>query len=416
MPITRSRQLISDCLVSEVGAQWDFLAGLVRDPTDNPPGDCAAVAESWARRLEELGYNVERHGVPSDLARKHGMLSVTNLVVRQRFGDGPTIALNAHGDVVPPGDGWTTAPYGAEIHDGQMYGRGAAVSKCDIATYTWVLRSLREIRHALKGSVELHITFDEETGGALGPKWLLDEGIVRPHFTICAGFSYHVVVAHNGCLHLEVEVRGRQAHAAIPDTGVDALQVATDILSAIYEHRETLTSRKSNVEGIGSPTLVVGLINGGINTNVVPDVVTFRLDRRLIPEESGMEVEREVTSLIEQTASAHSAAQVRVRRVLLAQPLTPIAGSDKLADVLCRNATVVMGEPIPAQGVPLYTDARHYSAAGVPTVLYGAGPRTLLESRAKNADERIALCDLEKATKAVAFSVAELLSGATADV
>ena len=116
--------------------QVQFLSDMVRVPTDNPPGDCAPHAERTAKLLEKIGLTVERHPVPADEAGANAMLSATNLVVRRRFGDGPVIALNAHGDVVPPGEGWTRDPYCAEIVDGEMYGRGVAVSKSDFATYT----------------------------------------------------------------------------------------------------------------------------------------------------------------------------------------------------------------------------------------------------------------------------------------
>lgn len=129
-----------------------------------------------------MGFTVERHAVPDAFVRRHGMVSATNLIVRERFGDagGPTVALNAHGDVVPPGEGWTHDPYGAEIVDGWMYGRGAAVSKSDYATYAFALRALMAADLDLVGAVELHFTYDEETGGMTGPGWLLDQGLTRP--------------------------------------------------------------------------------------------------------------------------------------------------------------------------------------------------------------------------------------------
>ena len=165
------------------------------------------------------------------------MVSATNLIVRRKFGPGPTIALNAHGDVVPPGAGWTHDPYGAEIVDGWLYGRGVAVSKSDIATYAFALKALESLNIALSGTVELHVTYDEEAGGEIGPRWLLEQGLTKPDLAIGAGFSYSVVNAHNGCLHLEVETRGRSAHAAKPFTGVDALEAATGVLSALYAWR-----------------------------------------------------------------------------------------------------------------------------------------------------------------------------------
>ncbi len=392
-------------------AQTAFLAELVRMPSDNPPGDCAVHAERTAELLEAMGFSVERHAVPADLVRASGLTSVTNLVVRERFGDGPTIALNAHGDAVPPGEGWTADPYGAEVRDGWMYGRGAAVSKSDFSTYAFALLALRQSGQKLSGTVELHFTYDEESGGELGPAWLLRERISAPDFAVCAGFSYAVIEAHNGVLHLEVEVTGRSAHAAKPETGIDALEAATAILSALYGWRKTLAARVLAVAGIGTPQLNVGLIEGGINTNVVPDRVVFRLDRRIVPEEEPDAVERELRAVIEQAAAAFPRARVGTRRIMLAVPLTPLPGARRLSEALCAQATRVMGETIGTAGVPLYTDARHYAAAGVPVVLYGAGPCTIEEANAHRADERVKLEDLYRATAVVAMGLAELLAG-----
>ena len=127
--------------------------------------------------------------------------------------------MNAHGDVVPPGEGWTHDPYGAAIVDGKIYGRATAVSKSDFSTFTFAVRALEASFAAkLKGAVELHFTYDEEFGGELGPGWLLKNSLTKPDLMIAAGFSYEVVTAHNGCLQIEVTVQGEMAHAAIPDS------------------------------------------------------------------------------------------------------------------------------------------------------------------------------------------------------
>src|SRR3984957_12078989 len=128
---------IGDFVRQHAEAETRFLAEIVKVPSDNPPGDCSRPAEVVATLLEGLGFQVERHKVPKALVKANGMISATNLIVRRRFRQGPTIALNAHGDVVPPGSGWTHDPYGAEIVDGWLYGRGSAVSKSDIATYAF---------------------------------------------------------------------------------------------------------------------------------------------------------------------------------------------------------------------------------------------------------------------------------------
>ncbi|MBI3373899.1 MAG: M20/M25/M40 family metallo-hydrolase [Betaproteobacteria bacterium] len=390
-------------------AQAGFLAELVRTPSDNPPGDCAAHAERAASLLEALGLRVERHTVPEALVRANGMLSCTNLIVRERFGEGPVIACNAHGDVVPPGLGWSADPYGAEVRDGGMYGRGAAVSKSDFATYTWALLALKQCGAPLAGTIELHFTHDEETGWTIGPKWLLEQRLTRPDFAICAGFSYGVTTAHNGCLHLEVEVIGKSGHAAEPDKGDDALEAAAAILADIYAYRKALVAHESGIAGIGSPTLVVGLIAGGINTNVVPDNVKFRLDRRIIPEEDAGDAERVLTALIRSSARKWPGIRCEIRRILLAQPFVPRPGQDRLVQAITRHAREIFAVAVEPHGVPIYTDARHYGEASIPTVLYGAGPRTLEEANGHRADERILLEDLYRATEVMALALLDLL-------
>jgi acetylornithine deacetylase/succinyl-diaminopimelate desuccinylase-like protein len=407
----KARGKIREFLALEREAQIRFLAELVKVPSDNPPGDCRPHAERAAGLLEGLGFVVERHPVPENLVKANGMVSCTNLVVRERFDSGgPTITCNAHGDVVPPGLGWSADPYGAEIREGWMYGRGVAVSKSDFATYVWALMALKQSGAKLSGAIELHFTYDEEAGGAIGPKWLLEQGITKPDFAICAGFSYGVTTAHNGCLHLEVEVLGKSGHAAEPEKGHDALEAATEMLSDLYAYRKALFALESATPGIGSPTLVVGMISGGVNTNVVPDRVVFRLDRRIIPDEIPGAAERFLRALIEQTARKQPGIRVSIRRVLFAEPFVPRPGQERLVEALGRNAHEVFGVEVRPHGVPIYTDARHYSEAGIPTVLYGAGPRTLEEANGHRADEKLLLADLHKATEVVALSLHELLT------
>jgi len=408
---------IHEFLAAHQREEESFLAALVKVPSDNPPGDCAPHAQRAAQLLEAMGFVVERHAVPVAEVAANGMISCTNLVVRVRFGAGrgPVIALNAHGDVVPPGLNWTADPYGAEIRDGFMFGRGVAVSKSDFATYAFALRALQYAAAQgmrLDGTIELHFTYDEEAGGGIGPQWLLANGISKPDFAFSAGFSYGITTAHNGCLHLEVEVVGKSGHAAEPEKGVDALEAATGLLTDLYALRTTYGTRRSTVPGIGAPTLVVGLIKGGINTNVVPDNVTFRIDRRIIPEENAAETAATLTRQIHEFARKWPAVTVTVKPILLAVPFVPIAGQEKLVAALQRHGEAVIGEPLLTHGVPIYTDARLYTAAGVPAVLYGAGPRTLVEANGHRADEKLKLDDLHKATLVMALALSDLLTPA----
>jgi acetylornithine deacetylase/succinyl-diaminopimelate desuccinylase-like protein len=290
------------------------------------------------------------------------------------------------------------------------------VSKCDFSTFTFATRALESLGLPLKGAVELHFTYDEEFGGEVGPGWLLAQGLTQPDLMIAAGFSYQVVVAHNGCLQLEVTVHGEMSHAAIPDSGVDALQGANHILSALYALNADYLKVRSQVEGITHPYLNVGLISGGTNTNVIPGKVVLKIDRRMIPEEDPAEVEANLRRTIEEAAASFNpprgGKQIRVdiKRMLLARAMVPLAGNRPLVQALQKHGQSVFGEPIPAIGTPLYTDVRLYVERGIPGVIYGAGPRTVLESHAKRADERVQLEDLRRATKVVARTLVDLLT------
>ncbi|WP_431275595.1 M20 family metallopeptidase [Variovorax ureilyticus] len=399
-----------------------FLQELVRVPTDTPPGNNAPHAERTAELIKAFGFEAEKHAVPEQDVKDYGLESLTNLIVRRRYGEdggrkdgerpskGLVVALNAHGDVVPPGEGWTHDPYGGEIDNGSLYGRAAAVSKSDFASFTFAVRALEAVAKPTQGSVELHFTYDEEFGGILGPGWLLKNGLTKPDLMIAAGFSYEVVTAHNGCLQMEVAVHGKMAHAAIPTTGVDALQGAVNILNALYAQNRLYQEVTSKVEGITHPYLNVGLIEGGTNTNVVPGKVVFKLDRRMIPEENPAEVEANIRQVIADSAAQMPGITVEIKRTLLANSMKPLPGNKPLVDAIQKHGQTIFGEPIKAMGTPLYTDVRLYGEAGIPGVIYGAGPRTVLESHAKRNDERVVLEDLRRATKVIARTLSDLLS------
>jgi len=403
-------------LDSWIDAHFDeevqFLQQLVRVPTDTPPGNNAPHAERTAELLKGFGFEAEKYPVPANEVKSHGLESITNLIVRRHYGAGSIIALNAHGDVVPPGDGWTHDPYGGEVVDGKLYGRAAAVNKSDFATYTFAVRALEALGLPLQGGIELIFTYDEEFGGELGPGWLLRHKLIQADFLIAAGFSHQVITAHNGCLQLEVTVHGKMAHAAIPDTGIDALQGATAILNALYRQNLLYKAITSKIGGIQHPYINVGRIEGGAHTNVVPGKVTLKLDRRMIPEENPVEVEADVRRVIAGAAASVPGITVEIRRLLLADAWKPDSRNAPLVQALQKHGETIFGEPIPTSGTPLYTDVRLFGAAGIPAAIYGAGPRTVFESNAKRADEHLVLEDLRGATKVVARTLVDLMQPA----
>lgn len=167
--------------------------------------------------------------------------------------------------------------------------------------------------------------------------------------------------------------------------------------------------------GITHPYLNIGRVEGGTNTNVIPGKVVFKLDRRMIPEENPADVEALIRQVIADAVDGFNAGRpddgihVDIKRLLLAKAMTPLSGNAPLVEAIQKHGEAVFGDQPAAVGTPLYTDVRLYVERGIPGVIYGAGPRTVLESHAKRADERLELEDLRGATKVVARTLADLL-------
>lgn len=408
------REQIHEVMTGRRARQFEFLKELVRTPSENPPGATEPLARHLDELLSDMGFVVERHAVDGELVRRAGRDKLTNLVIRHRFGDGPTLAFQVNGDTAPVGRNWRREPFAAEIEKGTLYGRGAIASKGNIAAFAFALEALIEARAKLAGAIELHLTFDGETGGALGPKWLLDHQVVAPDYVIGAGLTPAVVTHVNGVLRLEVELRGKAAPAHRAREGEDAMEAAAHMLTTVFGLRRALAGTISKIPGCGSPSLVVGRIEGGSGIANVPDTVKLTIGRRLIPEEDPAKVERQLTNVIGNTVARTSSVLCRIRRTQLIAPMQPTAGAERLAEVIGRHAANVLGAAPEHRGLPFDADARHYAAAGIPTVLYGAGPLDPAAAGVGGPDEGLALDDLRQATEIVALAATELLSAPAA--
>jgi succinyl-diaminopimelate desuccinylase len=158
--------------------------------------------------------------------------------------------------------------------------------------------------------------------------------------------------------------------------------------------------------------LNVGLISGGINTNVVPDECSIRVDRRLIPEEDFVAAETEFRELVHQAVSDIPGIKTEITKILHAKSFGPVPENIPLVQALAENWKSILKEngELPVHGVPLYTDARHFYAAGIPTIMFGVGPKVLEEANGHRADENIRLSDLQAATKIIACTLYDLLT------
>jgi acetylornithine deacetylase/succinyl-diaminopimelate desuccinylase-like protein len=233
-----------------------FLQALVRVPTDTPPGNNAPHAERTAELLKDFGFDAEKHAVPAADVQAYGMESITNLIVRRPYGhrrqDHCPERPRRRGAARRRLDARPLRRRDCGRQDVRPRHRREQERLCQLHLCRARARS-RGPAHT-QGAVELHFTYDEEFGGELGPGWLLQKGLTKPDLMIAAGFSYEVVTAHNGCLQMEVTVHGKMAHAAVPHTGVDALQGAVHILNALYAQNDEYKKVTSKIEGISTPT------------------------------------------------------------------------------------------------------------------------------------------------------------------
>jgi len=392
---------LSECHSDLVG----FLVDMVAIPSDNPPGDCAAIATRVERELDALGLASERHDIPRP---QPAPPAPTILAWLGPPTDTPRVLLNAHIDVIPPGEGWSVDPYGGGVVDGRVYGRGAAVSKSDVAVYAYALAAARRRLGTPRATAVLAVTSDEETGGDLGPAWLVGARGMRPEMAISAGVTHRVGIAHNGCIQARVVINGRSSHAAMPFPRADSLRVTCDMLAALYRYDETLATRRSATPGIERATVAVTSLHAGDVQGATAGSAELGIDRRVTPEESLDDAVNELRAVLESVDAADCT--IAFEPSLVVPPLTPVDGQAELASLIQSEASRVLGSEIPLRGVPIFSDARWFGNAGIPTVMFGAGPANLAEARGHAPDENVSVDDVIAASHILAEALVSLLS------
>ncbi len=393
-------QLIRKTLVARRADQFRLLGLMVRGKSEVPPGDLEPHAAKTAEWLKKLaGLTAVRHFVPEEEAHAQGLKSLVNLVIRHEFGPGPTVALQAHGDTAPAGPGWSSDPFAADIKDGVMRGRGVVEAKGSLAAYVFALVALKSVAHELGGAVEIHITYDHETGGALGVPWLIEQGVVNPDYAICPGGTWSIVTRHHGALRLAVEVRSQTGAA-------EAGQATARVLDALYALR---AAKAPAVEGIEPPP---GISVGGIHGEGGeggPGIITIGVTRGLASEEDPAKAEQGLALHLGRAVAGMPGVVCRIRRLELTPPLRPAPGTGTMVDVVGRAAFAILGQEIPEASRSVISDARHYAAVGIPAILYGAGPRAPEAAHVGGPDESLALDDLRRSTEIIACALAEFL-------
>jgi succinyl-diaminopimelate desuccinylase len=398
-----------------------FTQELVRIPTVNPPGD---VYEDCARaigeRLKRCGFEVEYLAAEGkkEHTRKHPRVNVMG----RRAGSlrGPTLHLNGHFDVVPAGAGWTVDPFGAELKDGRIYGRGTGDMKAGIAASVYAAEALRRASADVPGALEISGTVDEESGGFAGVAHLCEIGRIQKGRTDYVIIPEplnvdRVCIGHRGVYWFEVLTHGRIAHGSMPYLGVSAIDHLTAILEAVRSDlKPKLAGRTTRMPvvpaGSGRATINVNAVIGGqateeVQSPCVADSARAILDRRFLIEEGFEATRREIVELLEGVQARIPGLRYELNDRMVVHPVeapadSPLVGSlvDSIRRVLGREAQIVAS--------PGTYDQKHVARiAGVEhCVAYGPGVLEL----AHQPDEWCAIADLVDSTKVLALTALRL--------
>ena len=348
----------------------ELTQALVRAASPNPPGDERAVQDvvlAYLRRIPGVRIDVIE-------ARAHRPIVVGTLEGAQ---PGRRILFSGHVDTVPAGDGWTRDPFGGEVSGDRLYGRGASDMKGGVAAFLVALRRLAQRRSELAGTVVVHVVPDEEPGGVLGAKVLLDRGLIVGDAAIVAEPSeLAVYTAQKGNIFASVRVAGRSAHGSMPDRGVNAITAAARLINDLESRLAPHVSAATHPL-VGAATLSVGTINGGRATNIVPDECTFTLDRRLLPGQSANAAFAELERFIDGRGSVS---------IDNAGASFETPGDHWLVTTAMEAVGDVTGRTPRIGGLVGSSDARFYAdGAGIPTIIVGPGAM----SQAHVADEHV---------------------------
>ncbi|MFD1645806.1 M20 family metallopeptidase [Haloarchaeobius litoreus] len=373
----------------------ELAAHLVRIASENPPGNekpCAEYIVEW----------FTQHGVDAELVPTPGT-DRPNAVATVGSG-GPTLVLNGHTDVVPADDPdeWAHDPFGGEVADGRLWGRGSADMKTGLALAMVAARNREHADRDRPGTLVVHAAAGEETG-LPGTRTLIDEGYGGDFAVVLEPTEFRVATSAKGVVTYRIGVHGESTHASNPDEGTNAIDAARAVMDRIDEYDARLRERSDPLVGRAYANVTAFEAGTGSNMAVVPARAEFLLDRRILPEESIEDVDREVDDLL--AAAEREDGVVTDRETVQHYASAGIEPDHPLAE-LVRERT---GDLAPAEpwGMAAATDAREFVADGVPAVVWGPGSL----SEAHTVDESIPVADAERALSLLEGIVDDVLSG-----
>jgi succinyl-diaminopimelate desuccinylase len=378
-----------------------FHQNLVRVPSVNPPGDVRDAVALCDRAMQDSGFSTLLVG---DLEE------MPNLIATYGNTDGPTLCFNAHLDVVPIGEraAWKYDPFGAEIHDGRIYGRGAGDDKASVAAQVMAGLALASSGIPLRGNLVVNEVADEEVGGEHGAGFVVGEGYITPEWVIVGEQTLNrVAVGEKGSAGTEVVVHGRTAHGALPWEGANAIEAMAEVIVAL--RRELWPQLQTRTHELFHPSSAsINLMEGGVKANVVPDRASFFVDRRIVPGEDPEACVAEIDRIAQAAVASISGISVVVKAAYPGRASTPSAVDDPLVQAML-GANERLGLSTEPTGFSMGTDGRFFAEAGYPTIIYGPGDPKL----AHIPDEWVGVDEVLDATRAYAIAAVRLIGDYT---
>lgn len=376
-----------------------FLQGLVRIPSVNPPGDVQDAIAYVQGTLADAGFSCRTEAAKPEKP---------NLIAELGGGEGPTLLFNAHVDVVPIGErsAWTYDPWGAEIHDGRVYGRGAGDDKASVTAQVMAGVAIARSGIPLRGTLIVNEVADEEVAGIDGTGFLVENGLLNPDMVIVGEQTFNRVnVGEKGGAGTKIVVTGRTAHGALPWEGANAIEAMAEIITAL--RRELYPKLKERTHPYFHPSSAsVNMIAGGVKENVVPDRCEVYLDRRIIPGEDPQAVIQEIREIAERAVAGMEGITVEVGTRLHARAASMTDENHPLVKSVL-SAIHYLGGDETIGGFSMGTDGRFFSSKGIPTIILGPGDPSL----AHKPNEWVGVDEVLEATRIYALAAATILGG-----
>jgi acetylornithine deacetylase/succinyl-diaminopimelate desuccinylase family protein len=343
-------------------AVLDLLHKLVRIPSINPPGEEAAVAEFIDRFLKDLGLSVRR--VVTDEGRH-------NVIARLPGSTGkPIFLFNGHMDVLPAGPGWEKDPFGGDVIDGKLYGRGSVDMKAGLASIIMAVETMVRNEVPLRGDVLITAVSDEVGGGYQGTGYLVKHGEIQADMAVVAEpTGRDIRIAHRGDCWFEIKALGKSAHSGRPHLGVNAISKMARLIQMLEEELAPVLSKKKHWI-LPSPTISVGRIEGGAKVNMVAGECRIELDRRTLPGESQEEIRAELQAVVDR-AQKELNIPFEVNQFMMVEP-AEISPEAQIVQE-CKKAYLhIMGEE-PNIGCTAGFEDAHFliNDAKIPTAMFG---------------------------------------------